>query len=193
MTNFILHGGGSKQWNEKERLENYQNITRILTSGFKTTVKVLLVYYARMPEFWDEKLSEDKINFSKQVIGIESELVVADTDPNAFEKQVNDSDIIFVRGGDTKLLMKVMSRLSNFKDLIKNKKYFGSSAGAYAISEYYYSNDRHQIEEGLGVLPVKCFAHWDGSQIKELELLKNYKEDLPIETLKEGEYKVFEI
>ena len=190
MTKFVLHGGGSKTWNEAEHQENYQTVTRVLTKGFQSPVIVLLVYFARLPEFWDEKFKEDEVNFSKEVIGLDCILEVADPDPKLFEEQVKKSDIIFVRGGNTKPLIEAIQRTLNFGQLIKDKVYFGSSAGAYLVSKYYYSNDRHQIEEGLGILPIKCFAHWDESQQKNLDELKNHGEVLPITLLREGEYKV---
>lgn len=190
MTKFILHGGGSKKWNAAERLENYQGVTKILTSGFHSPVKVLLVYFARLPEFWDEKFVEDEVNFSKEVTGLDCTLEVANPDPKLFEEQVKKSDIIFVHGGNTKPLIEAIQCTPNFGQLIEGKVYFGSSAGAYLVSKYYYSNDRHQIEEGLGILPIKCFAHWDESQQKSLDELKNHGEELPITLLREGEYKV---
>lgn len=190
MAKFILHGGGSKTWNEAERQENYQEVAKVLTSGFQSPIKVLLVYFARLPEFWDEKFVEDKVNFSNEVTGLDCALEVANPDPKSFEEQVKKSDIIFVRGGNTKLLMDAIQHTPNFGQLLKDKVYFGSSAGAYLVSKYYYSNDRHQIEEGLGILPIKCFAHWDESQQKSLKELKMYGEELPVTLLKEGEYKV---
>ncbi|MFA6099695.1 MAG: Type 1 glutamine amidotransferase-like domain-containing protein [Patescibacteria group bacterium] len=190
MTKFILHGGGSKTWNETERQENYQAIARVLTNGFKTPVKVLLIYFARVSELWDEKFAEDKVNFSKEVTGVDRTLEVANPDPKLFEEQIKKSDIIFVRGGNTKLLMDVIQQTPHFGQLLKDKVYFGSSAGAYLVSKYYYSNDRYQIEEGLGILPIKCFAHWDESQQKSLEELEKYGEELPVTLLKEGEYKI---
>lgn len=193
MTKFILHGGGSEAWSEAERLKNFQSVARLLTSNLQSPIKVLLVYFARSSEFWDEKLIEDKANFSKEVTGVDCILEVADTDPVVLEEQIKRSDIIFVRGGNTKRLIEAIQCLPNFSQLLRDKIYFGSSAGAYIIARHYYSNDRHQIEEGLNILPIKCFAHWDESQQKSLDELTKYGEELPVILLREGEYKIFNL
>ncbi len=73
----------------------------------------------------------------------------------------------------------------------------GSSVGAHAISKYYYGLDDLKIGEGLGLLPIKAIVHyrsdynapnidWDKAEVE----LKNYKEELPILTLSEGQFEI---
>lgn len=186
MTKFVLHGGRDK--NHKLKTD-YFEICRILIQGFNKP-KILLVYFAKARELWEEKFSEDQTSFSKDVIGRECALEIASTDLKLFEEQIKNCDIIYVPGGSTLPLIESIRPLNNFGQLISGKVYFGSSAGAYLVSKYYYSVDRQRIEEGLGILPIKCFAHWDESQQKSLDELKNFSEELPVILLREGEYKI---
>ena len=67
----------------------------------------------------------------------------------------------------------------------------GSSAGAYVLSKYYYSNTEDKVEEGTGAVPVKVTAHYS-EKSKALEKLKMYGENLKIYLLRDTEYIVIE-
>jgi len=83
------------------------------------------------------------------------------------------------------------------KDLA-GKTIAGSSAGADALSTYYYGLDTREVRSGTGLLPIKMIPHfksdyhgWEFDWDKAEAELKAYKEDLPIMALREGEFKVF--
>jgi len=120
-------------------------------------------------------------------------------DPENFTEQVKWADAIYIRGGSAEdYVLDLFRKNSNWIKELDGKTLAGSSAGADIISKYYYDLDNLKFNEGLGLLPIKVLVHyqsdynapnidWD----KSYEELKNYKEDLPITTLKEGEYKIF--
>ena len=65
------------------------------------------------------------------------------------------------------------------------------------MAKYYYGLDSLKLCEGLGLLPVKIIVHWHSDYNapnidwdKAYLELKNYKEDLPIITLAEGQFEV---
>ncbi len=82
---------------------------------------------------------------------------------------------------------------------LEGKTVAGSSAGANMLSKYFYGLDDLGLWEGSGSVPVKVLVHyrsdynapnidWDKAEAE----LKAYKEDLPLVTLHEGEFRVFE-
>ena len=187
MTKFILHGGATKK-----TVPGNQQFFREIISGFNGKVKLLLIYFARKNEEWPRLLADDQKNFQRDLIGGEINLELADADPVIFEKQLEKTDAIYVRGGDTEQLLEKIKTVSNFSELIKNKIYAGSSAGAYLVAKYYYSNEKNGIGEGLGILPIKVFAHWSNDQKEALAKLKSVGGDLPIYKIPETEYVVLE-
>ena len=72
--------------------------------------------------------------------------------------------------------------------LITAKVYAGSSAGMYLVSKYYWSTDRKRVEQGLGILPIKAFAHWALNKKNYLMKLRKYKENLPIYKVPETKF-----
>ena len=187
MTKFILHGGNIGIGPDEDRKRYFEEIVR----GPKQPVRILLIYFAKTTDQWDAKLAEDRVFFSPEFVGCDCSVEVADPDPETFSRQAARADVLFVRGGDTLRLMEAIRPVTDFHRLLDGKTYAGSSAGAYLVSTYYYSNDRKRVEEGLGILPIKCFAHWDASQRSATDELTAYKESLPLVTLAEGAFKVF--
>ena len=53
----------------------------------------------------------------------------------------------------------------------------GSSAGAYVLSRYYMSS-KGEMGEGLGILPIKTFAHYDKGRKDELNKLDAFGDKL---------------
>ncbi|MBI2355820.1 MAG: Type 1 glutamine amidotransferase-like domain-containing protein [Candidatus Doudnabacteria bacterium] len=187
MTKYILHGGATRK-----PVESNKQFFREILARLPQKVKVLLVYFAREENEYEIKFEDDKHNFHSNSPDKIIDIEIANSDLEILRRQIANSDVIYVRGGNTQPLLEKMKQLPDFADLIKDKVYAGSSAGMYLVSKYYYSNDRKRIEHGLGILPIKVFAHWDESKLDKLKQLENFGEDLPIYKLAEGEYTVIE-
>ena len=121
--------------------------------------------------------------------------------PAKFTEQVKWVDIVYIKGGEAEqLLINELGVNRKWVAELKGKTLAGTSVGANAISRYYYSVQDRKVEEGLAILPIKVITHWRSEDSalhvhwdEALLELKNYKEDLPLHTLKEGEFVVIEI
>ncbi len=164
----------------------------------KKPIKILDCMFARKIEDWKESIEKDAAFFSKFISDFKIELA----DPNTFTQQVKNSDIIYLRGGYTSRLIEALNKNNDWIKELNGKVLAGSSAGGEAIAKYYSIPKTQRVGDGVGLLPVKFIPHWmsdyadeEVSNIdweSELKKLKGYKEDLPVYTLHEGEFKVFE-
>lgn len=188
MTKFILHGGATRRF----ELEGHRGFFKEILAGLPQKVRVLLIYYARPEPDFSELLSDDTNNFRSTSPEKDIEPEIASDDPGVFREQIKRADAIYVRGGDTQKLLAKINQTPDFADLINGKVYAGSSAGMYVVSKYYYSNDRKEIGQGLGILPIKAMAHWDKNKQDAFAKLKTTGEDLPIYKLADGEFIVLE-
>lgn len=185
MTKYILHGGAARIDSE----ENNKFFKEIV-SDLADYSKVLLIYFARDEETWENCLSEEEKKFNLAAGGKKILLSVATKNITQLAEDIKDSDAIYICGGDTPKLVDVMKKVSDLKNLLKNKTVAGSSAGVYVLAKYYYSKDLSQIGKGLGILPIKAFCHYfetDGKEVKELE---NYKEKLDLYKISETKFTV---
>lgn len=185
MTKYILHGGKTSV-NSIDNQKYYLETINIP----KQNMNLLIVSFAREPQIWKEKLEQYRqiflnLNSDKQI-----NFVLADPDSKIFTKQIQEADIIFILGGETIRLIKHLENIKNLKELFKDKIIAGSSAGANLLSKYYYTINGKEVRHGLGILNIKTFPHFEPSLTKELEELKNYKEDLPIYTLPEEKFEI---
>lgn len=106
-----------------------------------------------------------------------------------------------MQGGYTEPLIKKLSENVGWIKYLDGKTIVGSSAGGDAIAKYYSVLKTGRVGDGLGLLPIKFIPHWksdysddevsDINWDAELKKIKEYKEDLPIYKLREGEFKVF--
>ena len=161
----------------------------------KKPVKILDCMFARSLDSWEIKFKEDIEFFSKHIDNFEPTLASEEN----FVEQVKLADVVFLRGGQTELLLEKLNKAGNWIKELEGKTLAGTSAGGDVISKYSWNLDLKKIEECLGLLPVKFIPHWrsdyDSPNIdweKAFQELKDYKEDLPIYALEEGEFKVFE-
>lgn len=194
MIKYILVGG----YVHKAKDEGKAFCEELIKGINKKPVKILDCMFARKKEDWQESIDRDNIFFSKFIKDFELELA----DPDKFIQQVKNSDVIYLRGGYTSPLMESLSKDMNWIKELDGKVLAGTSAGADVIAKYYTVLKTHRVGDGLGLLPVKFIPHWksdysddevrDINWDEELEKLKSYKEDLPMYTLTEGEFVVFE-
>ncbi len=163
-----------------------------LVKGFNKPVKILDCVFAD-PEQAEEKFKQDQERFSKFISDFTLELAT----PEKFLEQLKECDAVFFRGGETDILIDTLNKCGDWVPLLQGKTVAGTSAGAMMLAKYSHALEQNKIMDGLGILPVKVIAHWQ-SDIYEvkwdeaLTMLKEYKEDLPTYTLKEGDYIVIE-
>lgn len=192
MTKYILVGGrvhGSADGGEA--------FVRELVKDINHTPKILICLFAVEKDQWKERFKGDQEFFGKFLKDFTLELA----EENKFTEQVKNTDILFIRGGYTRPLMELLSKDLSWVKEIDNKIIAGTSAGAEAIAKYYFVTKTNRNGEGLGLLPIKFIPHWksayfDGEEQnidwdKIYNDFKNYKEDLDLLVLREGEFKVF--
>lgn len=157
-------------------------------------VKILDCIFARPIEVWEETFKFDQDLFPQFIKDFELELAI----PEKFVEQVKNSDVIFLRGGHTQQLFKLLSQDKAWIGELDGKVLAGTSAGAEVISKYYHVLSSSRTGEGFGLLPIKVIPHWKANDFDEipkdidwdktLKELKDYKEDLLIYTLAEGQF-----
>jgi peptidase E len=187
MTKFILHGGATGKL-----AESNNKFFREAVPDLDRKIKILIIYFARKVEDYPWMFEQDVNNFKTNSPQKELELEIADPKPESFRRQIKGADVIYVRGGNTLPLIEKFKELPELKELLQGKVYAGSSAGIYAVSKYYYSNDRKQIETGLGILPIKALAHWESGMEHILQQLDAFGEKLPVYKVPEAEFIIIE-
>ena len=161
---------------------------------------ILMCYYSRPYKEWESLLDSDAQRMKKAVGGKKVEFVVASKNLKKFIEQIKECEAVYFRGGDTLKLMKKLSGVKGqLKKSFQGKTVLGSSAGAIMLAKYFYNQDGDAIFRGFGLLPAKIITHYL-SKVKytplsgkdKLELLKNYKEKLPVYAIKETEFIIVE-
>ena len=192
MTKFILVGGYVQK-----ALDGGRAFCEELVKDFSEPVKILDCMFARLPTVWEETFAKDKEFFLKQLPGKKLEFQLADLD--TFISQVQWADAVYLRGGSSEELVKSLLERNEWSLDIEGKTVAGTSAGADALSKYYYGLDNLEVRRGFGLVPIKMIPHfksdyhgWEFDWDKAEAELKAYKEDLPLVALREGEFKVFE-
>lgn len=193
MTKFILSGGRMYK-----AVDQGRSFAEELIKGFSNKpVKILICFFAQDRELWSDLFTENKEWLSTFISGFEIELAL----PENFTEQVKKSDVIFLKGGKVKQIFDILEEDKEWMAELADKTVVGLSAGADVLCKHYYVLSTRRLGDGFGLLPVKFIPHWKADDFfskedlvdwnKILEELKNYKEDLPIYTLKEGEFVVF--
>ncbi|MDQ5954430.1 MAG: hypothetical protein QG583_358 [Patescibacteria group bacterium] len=186
-TKYILVGGYVQKAEDKGKA-----FCEELISGIdKKSIKILDCMFARPIEAWEETFEKDKIFFTKYIKNFELELAQIEN----FTEQVKNSDVIFIRGGHTDPLINILNKNQSWIKELEGKTLAGTSAGANVIVKYFYGLNSHVIKEGFGLTSAKVIVHWKSEEYnvnwdKSLEDLKNYKEELRVYALKEGEFMV---
>ncbi|KKQ79035.1 MAG: hypothetical protein UT02_C0049G0005 [Parcubacteria group bacterium GW2011_GWC2_38_7] len=187
MSKFILHGGATRI----DSASN-SNFFQEIAKDLPLNAIILGVYFACLEDTWDERFNFFKERLIKESGRKDLQFILAKKDLSEFVDQTKKTDVIYLHGGETPLLKEALSKVDNFAELLRDKVVAGSSAGVYVLSKYYYSNDYNDIFEGLNILPIKSFCHYNDSKKDKLELLKKYKEDLPVYAIPEEKFFVIE-
>lgn len=180
-TKYILHGGNAQIINS----ENDPFYAEILKDA-PANPRVLFVYFGDDPQKKEVHIAGniaqfDRVNGNKKITyDLASE--------QNFMDQVKNSDIIYIRGGKTGILMNALSKFSNLSNHFAGKTVSGESAGMNSLATYCYSKSGGVIK-CLGIVPVKSILHFDGKTgVPELE-----KVSVELEScyLPEFKFKVF--
>jgi cyanophycinase-like exopeptidase len=195
MTKYIITGG----YVHKARDGGKAFCEEIIKGINAKPIKILDCVFARNKELWEKGIQSDNLFFSKFINNFELELAEIDN----FTEQVKSSDVVYLKGGYTNLLMDALSKDTHWIKELDGKVVVGSSAGADAIVAYYSIIKTNKVGHGFGLLPIKFISHWGSGHFDdevsdtdwegELKKLKSYKENLPTHTLVRGEFRVFEI
>ncbi|MDD5721534.1 MAG: Type 1 glutamine amidotransferase-like domain-containing protein [Candidatus Pacebacteria bacterium] len=195
MTKYILNSGGSKNYPDLAK-KFFAEIVKNLGNN----PRLLMCFFAQPREDWEIKFSEFKEKC--KMFPEEATPIFELAFPENFEEQIKNSAVVYIHGGDDHLLQYWL-RQFDIPKIWEGKVIATSSAGSDAISKYFWTCDWRRCMDGLSILPIKFLPHYKSSYgsddprgpidwDKALEELKNYKENLPIHALKEGEYVVIE-
>lgn len=190
MTKYILNSGGIRN-----NPEGGKKFFAEAVKDLNNNPKILLCLFAYSREYWEKKLDEIKmVSLYPKDINPVFELAF----PDKFEEQIKNSDVIYIYGGDDNLLKYWFGKY-NIPKIWEGKVVLTNSASSSILAKYFWTCDWRQNMDGLGIFPVKFLPHYQSfygnddprgpiDWNKAYEELKNYKEDLPIYALKEGEF-----
>jgi len=194
MTKYILNSGGIRN-NPEGGKKFFAEVIKDLGNN----PKVLICLFAYSREHWSNKFNELK-NQSLYPENINPIFDLAF--PDEFENQIKNSDVLYMYGGDDHLIQYWLNKF-DIPKIWEGKVVATSSCSSQAISKYFWTCDWRENMDGIGVLPIKFISHYQSDfghddprgpidWGKSYEELKEYKEDLPIYALKEGEFVIFE-
>ena len=182
-TKVFLHGGFASHQNEKN-----DDFFKEILINVSDTPKILLVLFSKELEKITINSKEDIAQFerNKGTKVISYEIATEDD----FIEQVAESDVIYFHGGSTSKLLAVLKKFDNLIEMFKGKVIAGESAGAYALSESFYSIREEGLFEGLGIVPVETICHYSKEREGLVESLPGRSNRL---LLPDYTYEVFEI
>ncbi len=116
-----------------------------------------------------------------------------------FINEVQGADVIYMRGGDTQKLKFTLDKHPDFTTVIKGKVVSGSSAGAYVLAKYYFSNSQNRVMDGCGLVPVRVVCHYQSivhpipEDIDPVREMEKYDNSLELVLLKDYEWVIREV
>ncbi len=188
-TKFILHGGYTSEINKLN-----EGFFKELALSVPDGGVILLVYFAG-DDGLDKKFEEDKTRISNFLQNKEVSFVRAIEDD--FINQLKSADVVYLRGGNTQKLKNQLNTYTGLRESLSGKTVAGSSAGAYVLAKYYYTNSRNEILEGFGFLPIRIVCHYKSdihpslANIDPVADINKLDNGLELVLLKDYEWKVF--
>ncbi len=198
MTKYVLNSGGLKR-----NIPGAKKFIAEMVKELGSNPKILFCFFAEKRENWEEK-------FPQYVEGFRSwspEGVVPDIElafPGTFEQQIKKSDIVYIHGGDDHLVLHWLKQF-DIPSIWEGKVVGTNSASTHAVSRSFWTCDWRELQDGLGILPIKTLAHFNSSYgetdprgpvdwgAAKKELAEYGDKSLPIYALEEGEFEVFEV
>lgn len=197
MTKYVVNSGNVRG-NTKKAKKFFSEVVKDLGDY----PKILICFFASGREYWEEKFQADLdelLPLFPQNVKPSFFLAMPDT----FEKQIEESDSVYIHGGDDELLLYWMRKF-NIPKIWEGKVIATSSASSHMLSKHFWTCDWRQCKDGLGILPMRFLAHFKSEygvndSRGPIDWDKAYKElasygdpTLPIYALEEGDFKVFE-
>jgi len=152
-TKFILHGGYP---NEENELNNSYFAEMVKSTPNNGTI--LIVYFASKRGSVEEKYKRDSARL--QSFAKNKTINIAKATERKFIAEVKSADVIYLYPGDTQKLKTTLENYPNFKETIKGKTVSGSSAGAYVLAKYYFTNSLNTVIGGFGCVPIRIVCHY---------------------------------
>ena len=190
MTTFVLHGGMSNRDTVNNELF-YGQFTALV---HKDNVKILLCYWARAKEEWNEKFEREK----SRILKVSNKKISVDMvdSPEGLFTKLKNADVLSVSGGEEKNLRPYMSKLNKLKEALEGKVYIGSSMGAFLAAQHYVlsmsSQDTNTVYDGLGLVPYNILCHWDveAQKDRKISMLKGKYPQTQILLLDEEKFRI---
>jgi peptidase E len=156
-----LHGGNSG-------LVNASNDTffRTMVEPLPDPATVLLVGFAKKKEYREPFLAAARAQLERNRAGRTLNIVEATED--AFVEQVRDADLVFLLGGNTESLLLALRSFPGLVATLARKTLAGESAGAYALSSWFFSKTIGECRPGLGLAPAAIICHYTGLHAERL-------------------------
>ncbi len=174
MTKYILHGGETGITN-KNNEAFYQEWVRDFDED--KIPSILLAYFSRPKEIWDELEKSDKERFARYTKNRKANFIVASSDMEEFKKQIKESDVIYFRGGEPQKIVDTIQEIKNkLLSLLDGKICAGSSAGVMFLSDYSSSNGK-DWKKYLGLLSINSVVHYSEEMKERLEGFKKSHPD----------------
>ncbi len=198
MIKYVLNSGGLKN-----NIPGAKKFIAELVKGFGDEPKILFCFFAEKRENWEEKFPQYVEGFTGWAPkGVKPKIELAF--PGMFEEQIKDSDIVYIHGGDDHLVQYWLRKFDIPK--IWDGKVIGTnSASTHALSRAFWTCDWRELNDGLGILPIKTIAHYKSNygaddprgpidwENAKADLAEYGDKALPIYALEEGEFEVFEV
>ncbi|MGD9276043.1 MAG: Type 1 glutamine amidotransferase-like domain-containing protein [Candidatus Pacearchaeota archaeon] len=186
-TTYILHGGNTGVPCARN-FELYKELARQTPDKGK----ILFMFFAIDKEKWEPSLEHNKNSFQKTKTTKKFNLEIANPKTEKLIEQINSTDTIYICGGNDDWLKKPLEKINNLEKLLKGKTIMGCSAGANILSKYFYRNSKQRVENGLGIIPIKVFCHYNKNKKEKLKELKSYGKNFPIYTIPEEDFIILE-
>ncbi len=172
----------------------YEEVVRDVPDGGV----ILLCNFACKEEDNSNRFKEDSEKLREQSHG--KNLTFLFANEKDFIEQLKQANVLYMRGGSTPKLLRVLKKYTNLKENLSGKTVAGSSAGAYAIGQYSAFHDDESggaVREGLGLLPLRVVCHYESPDLppnpQALSSLKNTAQELDLVLLRDFEWKVFKV
>jgi peptidase E len=153
-TTFILYGG----FTPNEQHDGNADFSREILKYAPENPIVLLVPFAKESDrvIPTTERTTNELNAQKWQKNIRYEIATEEK----FVEQINSADVIYFQGGASHRLLDVLKKYSDLGELLKGKIVAGDSAGANALSTFFYSPSSDEVCEGLGILLIKVIPHY---------------------------------
>lgn len=194
MTTFILAGGCDRQYPEYRK-----RIFDIIRQ--ETMNPVILSCMFAWPKETRLERQEEYAQWFREELGQDAKVLYAQ-ESRLFE-QIEESDVIYLHGGHTKLLLDAIQDREKFSEAVRGKIVVGSSAGANFISKACFSPTSQAVFKDSGLLNVGVIVHYgvehfeehqctmDSWRIATRMVQSQLDADIPLLLLPEGQFAVF--